>query len=167
MKSPSRVQLLATPWTAAYQAPPFMGLSRQEYWSGLPLPSPAMALMTTYITNTPQSAFLAQKFLFLSELQNTIMFTLLFTDTWAPKLLKLFLFLYYVPWSCSIKICSPLLGLSFLNASHFKSLFIHSDSQFCLSVVSDSLPPHGLQHARIPGPSPTPRACSNSCPSSW
>ena len=35
-----RVQLLATPWTAAYQAPPSMGFSRQEYWSGLPLPSP-------------------------------------------------------------------------------------------------------------------------------
>ena len=39
MKSPSRVQLLATPWTAAYQAPPSMGFSRQEYWSGVPLPS--------------------------------------------------------------------------------------------------------------------------------
>ena len=37
----SRVRLLATPWTAAYQAPPSMGFSRQEYWSGLPLPSPA------------------------------------------------------------------------------------------------------------------------------
>ena len=36
----SRVQLFATPWTAAYQAPPSMGFSRQEYWSGLPLPSP-------------------------------------------------------------------------------------------------------------------------------
>ena len=36
----SRVQLLATPWTAAYQAPLSMGFSRQEYWSGLPLPSP-------------------------------------------------------------------------------------------------------------------------------
>ena len=35
----SRVQLLVTPWTAAYQAPPSMGLSRQEYWSGVPLPS--------------------------------------------------------------------------------------------------------------------------------
>ena len=31
---------LATPWTAAYQAPPSMGFSRQEYWSGVPLPSP-------------------------------------------------------------------------------------------------------------------------------
>ena len=40
VKSLSRVQLLATPWTAAYQAPPSMGFSRQEYWSGLSLPSP-------------------------------------------------------------------------------------------------------------------------------
>ena len=40
VKSLSRVRLLATPWTAAYQAPPSMGFSRQEYWSGWPLPSP-------------------------------------------------------------------------------------------------------------------------------
>ena len=40
MKSLSRVQLFLTPWTAAYQAPPSMGFSRQEYWSGVPLPSP-------------------------------------------------------------------------------------------------------------------------------
>ena len=40
VKSLSRVRLLATPWTAAYQAPLPMGFSRQEYWSGLPLPSP-------------------------------------------------------------------------------------------------------------------------------
>ena len=36
----SRVQLFATPWTVAHQAPPSMGFSRQEYWSGLPFPSP-------------------------------------------------------------------------------------------------------------------------------
>ena len=36
-KSLSRVRLLVTPWTAAYQAPPSMGFSRQEYWSGVPL----------------------------------------------------------------------------------------------------------------------------------
>ena len=39
VKSLSRVWLLATPWTVAYQAPPSMGFSRQEYWSGVPLPS--------------------------------------------------------------------------------------------------------------------------------
>ena len=43
-KSLSRVRLLATPWTAAYQAPPSMGFSRQEYWSGVPLPSPSPML---------------------------------------------------------------------------------------------------------------------------
>ena len=44
VKSLSRVQLLATPWTAAYQAPPSMGFSRQEYWSGVPLPSPMLGV---------------------------------------------------------------------------------------------------------------------------
>ena len=36
----SGVRLFATPWTAAYQSPPSVGFSRQEYWSGLPVPSP-------------------------------------------------------------------------------------------------------------------------------
>ena len=41
-KSLSRVQLFTTPWTAAHQAPPSMGFSRQEYWSGVPSPSPQL-----------------------------------------------------------------------------------------------------------------------------
>ena len=40
VKSLSRVWLFETPWTAAHQAPPSMGFFRQEYWSGVPLPSP-------------------------------------------------------------------------------------------------------------------------------
>ena len=40
VRSLSRVRLFATPWTVAYQAPPSTGFSRQEYWSGLPFPSP-------------------------------------------------------------------------------------------------------------------------------
>ena len=40
VRSLSHVQLFVTPWTVAYQAPPSMGFSRQEYWSGVPLPSP-------------------------------------------------------------------------------------------------------------------------------
>ena len=43
-KSLSHIRLLVTPWTAAYQAPLSMGFSRQEYWSGVPLPSPYDAL---------------------------------------------------------------------------------------------------------------------------
>ena len=48
---------LRTPWTAAYQAPPSMGFSRQEYWSGVPLPSPdglqwtSLALLVQKITS--------------------------------------------------------------------------------------------------------------------
>ena len=41
VKSLSRVRLFVTPWSVAYQAPPSMGFSRQEYWSALPLPSPS------------------------------------------------------------------------------------------------------------------------------
>ena len=40
VKSLSRARLLATPWSAAHQAPPPVGFSRQEYWTGVPLPSP-------------------------------------------------------------------------------------------------------------------------------
>ena len=40
MSSLSHVQLFVTPWTVAYKGPPSMGFSRQEYWSGLPFPSP-------------------------------------------------------------------------------------------------------------------------------
>ena len=57
VKSLSRVWLLVTPWTAAYQAPPSMGFSRQEYWSGVPLPSPVRAFR---VVSIPQSGLLAQ-----------------------------------------------------------------------------------------------------------
>ena len=46
----SRVRLLATPWTAAHQAPPSMGFSRQEYWSGVPLPSPKHVVKRQQLT---------------------------------------------------------------------------------------------------------------------
>ena len=49
VQSLSRVRLSATPWTAAYQAPPSMGFSRQEYWSGMPLPSPYVLQLYSFI----------------------------------------------------------------------------------------------------------------------
>ena len=51
VKSLSRVLLFATPWTAAHQAPPSMGFSRQEYWSGSPLPSPSIAKAGGFMKN--------------------------------------------------------------------------------------------------------------------
>ena len=49
LKSLSRVRLLATPWTAAHQGPPSMGFARQEYWSGVPLPSPTIVCIHNYV----------------------------------------------------------------------------------------------------------------------
>ena len=52
VKSLSHVRLFATPWTAPYQAPPSMGFSRQEYWSGVPLPSLIYIHYYVYIGNS-------------------------------------------------------------------------------------------------------------------
>ena len=52
--------------------------------------------------------------------------------------------------------------LSSSSSNHIYVLF-YTSVQFSHSVMSDSLQPHGLQHARLPSPSPTPGACSNSC----
>ena len=50
VKSLSRVRPLATPWTAAYQAPLSMGFSRQAYWSGVPSPSPKLLILGINLT---------------------------------------------------------------------------------------------------------------------
>ena len=60
------------------------------------------------------------------------------------------------PWTCVLSLEPPVLG----------NLIPYHAFQFSCSVLSDSLKPHGLQHARLPCPSPTPGACSDSCPSS-
>ena len=58
VKSLSHIPLVATPWTAAYQAPPSMGFSRQEYWSGLPLPSPSKILVLRIQRQSETTLFL-------------------------------------------------------------------------------------------------------------
>ena len=61
VKSLSRVRLLATPWTAAHQAPPSMGFSRQEYWSGVPLPSPLVGFGSIAETVTTVCSYLSDQ----------------------------------------------------------------------------------------------------------
>ena len=66
VKSLSHVRLLAIPWTAAHQAPPSMGFSRQEYWSGVPLPynnSPS-----PFTTETKKKNTILQSWYFYSQL---------------------------------------------------------------------------------------------------
>ena len=70
-------------------------------------------------------------------------------------------------WMLSFKTVFLLTSFTLIKkALYFLFASCHS-VQFSYSVMSDSLQPHGLQHTRPPCPSPTPRACSNSCPSSW
>ena len=57
-------------------------------------------------------------------------------------------------------------GNTFFLKKQYKSVSSFK-VQFSCSVMFDSLHPHGLQHAKLPCPSPSPRACSNSCPLSW
>ena len=85
VKSLSRVQLPVTPWTAAYQAPMSMGFSRQEYWSGLPLPSPLLNIRE--LNNTRQSE---GRYLYMCILhwpQSTL------PNCHQPTL--------YIPWTCA------------------------------------------------------------------
>ena len=84
----SHARLLVTPWTAAYQAPPSMGFSRQEYWSGVPLPSPLPSLVTY---KSKQSQWTIQTSLcFLLRDSVISCFT-------ATKFLRTFLFLLWIP----------------------------------------------------------------------
>ena len=120
-KSLNLVRLLATPWTAAHQAPLSMGFSRQECWSGVPFKS---------------------------------------RDSQKSNLL----------WYMNFIVIQKHLKHGFIHKHVQSKASLNSkliSVQFSHSVVSDSLRPYGLQHARLPCPSPTPGACSNSCPSIW
>ena len=97
-KSLSRVRLFATPWTSAYQAPLSMGFSRQESWSGVPLPSP---LQIAY----PQtnSSYLASLFSFICSHCNHL------PD--SPELAILYLFYFS---SLHVLDSESIISLSFL-----------------------------------------------------
>ena len=104
---------LCDPMDCTHQAPLSLGISRQEYWSGLPCLHPG-------------------------DLSN--------------------------PGSNSCHLC-----LLHWQVGSYILIYIYIciSVQFSHSVMSSSLRPCGLQHARLPCPSPTPGACSNSCPPSW
>ena len=68
VKSLSRVRLFETPWTVAYQAPPSMGFSRQEYWSGVPLLSPMLELRNQYFGHLMRRADSLEKTLMLEKI---------------------------------------------------------------------------------------------------
>ena len=130
---------LATPWTAAYQAPPSLGFSRQEYWSGVPFPS---------LTNAHFFFF----FHILLYLKLECILELM-VSLYLPMHLSACLSIYLSIWQP----VDP-----YGNCLHFK-VYPSPSGQFGWSAVSDSLWSHGLQHTKSPCPSPTPGACPNLC----
>ena len=101
VKSLSRVRLLATPWTAAHQAPLSMGFSRQEYWSGVPLPSPCAKLWPAKLLSLKDMALLIKDLVFiyqpyLERLKNCYIFVLLYI---CKVKLLIRAQLFATPWS--------------------------------------------------------------------
>ena len=122
---------LATPWTTAHQAPPSMGYSRQEYWSGVPLPS---LVKDVYPPPRKNKGFPWWSSGWESTCQGRGQ--------------------GFNPWSGTIPHATVQLSpcTTAVEPRHPRAL---SSAQFSLSVVSDSMWPHGLQHARLPCPSAT------------
>ena len=111
-KSLSPVWLFTTPWTAAHQTPPSMGFSRQEYWSGVPSPSPLVpqeAVNHTLLTTTVQNGNLS----FL-DCQDQ---GLCFTCCWS-----LFPFVVHSPLFKQIKAMNSIKYISFLRISAWTCL---------------------------------------------
>ena len=126
----------------------FMGFSKQEWRSGLPFPSPVNHGLSELSTMTHPSWVtlhsMAHNFVELNKVVIHVIGVVSFL--WSGKSIEVFV----------------------SEISRFKPGLNHQQEnvQFSHSVMSDSLRPHGLEHARLPCPSPTPGACSNSCPSS-
>ena len=82
VKSLRRARLLATPWTAAYQAPPSMGFSRQEYWSGVPLPSPSVFFYIELISSSIKNILLITSFGFFMNVFWLLYYSSILAPTW-------------------------------------------------------------------------------------
>ena len=92
VKSLSHVWLLETPWTAAYQAPPSTGFSRQEYWSGVPLPSLIHTEETRIERDTCTPVFIAPLFTIARTWKQP---RCPLVDKWIRKLWYICTMLYY------------------------------------------------------------------------
>ena len=93
VKALSRVQLLATPWTVAYQAPLSMGFSRQEYWGGVPLPSPKCVLSPLCRDTRPWSIAVVKLHLILGVHKQECL----------QEKINIMIFLLLLQYSCHVK----------------------------------------------------------------
>ena len=102
VKSLSRVRLFATPWSAAYQAPLSMGFSRQEYWSGVPLPSP----MLLYIYIQMCKTYMAPSWQWMGK-DTSSGWVLVLPGRGCLSVKKVFLYLYEFSLSQGNSLASP------------------------------------------------------------
>ena len=89
--------LLATPWTGAYEAPPSMGFSRQEYWSWVPLPSPEVNIWYSIIDWSTDFIQISQNFMLVSFICFCILFKIphVFSFSFMQQVLINSLFIFY------------------------------------------------------------------------
>ena len=121
-KSLSRVRLFATPWIVAHQAPPSMGFSRHEYWSGLLFPSPLYVYIPfNYLLK--MLLLQSQCFIFFS-LREFSDFVLLFFNIWLtlflPFTIKLSSFSQYLEILCTVFLNIVVKCFSHLNLQNAK-----------------------------------------------
>ena len=156
VKSLSHVRLLATPWIAAYQAPPSMEFSRQEYWSGVPLPS---------LSNNTKRSQLEEIFCILKTNRKLKYMDVCVIFKWN--------YVCGLNWWHKVNRFSVSSSIQhlILKIRNYWVIKVCKHQHFLLfshQVMPDSLRPHKLQHTRFPCPSLSPWVCSNSCPlSQW
>ena len=149
-QSLSHVWLHATPWSVAHQTPLSMEFSRQEYCSELPFPS---------LGDLPDPRIKLESLASLSLAGGFLIPVPLGSPYFLYQVFYIFANIRTILETKNLR-CE---NVNFPEIPHLPVLLL-----FSCSVVSNSLRPHGLQHARLPSPLPTPRACWNSCPlSQW
>ena len=123
VQSLSCVRLLVTPCTAAYQAPPSMGFSRQEYWSGVPLPSPCRDAALPNLKYQLSMTFMIKAKIFATGQTALMICALILSLTALPSLTLLcslwsFQMLLLFPWP-SLHSSLPLSHFSYPHTTHF------------------------------------------------
>ena len=132
MKLLSPVQLLVTPWTAAYQAPLSMGFSRQEYWSGVPLPSllgshSFLKITACRFSRISSSSLSSQEWKspILSDTNYPTSYVIFYADTAWDRCIALF----YI-YSSNIFIFADLINIIKNSCSHFYIMYCRLQMKF-------------------------------------
>ena len=155
----SCVQLFVTLWPVVHQAPLSKRFSRQEYWSESPCPLPEDLLNPGMKAKFPASHALAGRFLTTSAIWEVHIFFIHSSIDGISNCFHIMAIVNTATMHIDVDVYWITHNIIFCSTISV---------QVSYSVRSDSLWPHGLQHGRLPCPSSTPGAWSNSCPlSQW